>query len=215
MKSFVRQFVQSSSHHCSSFPLQILLSLRPLYLFIDPPKIFPYSFNMSRHLYHLITIAICLISNVYLVKSNFADNSFTLDFQTSEKLLTTDKNAKKPKPQWRIVNGAHAEPGLFPWQLQLQRNFRKHCGATLIKPNWAVTAAVSSILDRFGCPISCILINSLISQPKALCGSVSLHVFSLIFGFHRNFLVPLKNFMLNTFPFCISICIDARSFRLF
>ena len=98
---------------------------------------------MSRHLYHLIIIVICLISNSYLIKLNLVDNSFNLDYQISEKLIaqSSDKNSKKPKPQWRIVNGAHAEPGLFPWQLQLQRNFRKHCGATLIKPGWAVTAA--------------------------------------------------------------------------
>lgn len=84
---------------------------------------------MSRYLHHLIIISICLISNSYLIKLSFADNSFdTLDFQQSEKLLTQNdsKSSKKPKPQWRIVNGAHAEPGLFPWQLQLQRNFRKH-----------------------------------------------------------------------------------------
>lgn len=45
------------------------------------------------------------------------------------------------KPQMRIVNGAHAAPGAFPWQLQLQRNRKKHCGATLISKKWALTAA--------------------------------------------------------------------------
>ena len=145
---------------------------------------------MSRHLCHLLTIAICLVSNAYFVKSNFADNSFRLDFQTSEKLTQTDKNAKKPKPQWRIVNGAHAEPGLFPWQLQLQRNFRKHCGATLIKPNWAVTAAVSLTLSRLPNLVA-ILIKSLISQPKALCGSVSFAFASLRLAFVANFSIAL------------------------
>lgn len=99
---------------------------------------------MSRHIDHLIIIVICFVSNVYLLKSSLLDNSFDLDFQNSEKLIMNSDSKvgyKKPKPEWRIVNGAHAEPGLFPWQLQLQRNFRKHCGATLIKHEWAVTAA--------------------------------------------------------------------------
>lgn len=138
----------------------LLFLFQPSVLFVCPLRrrflencffTLPNTMFFSRPLYHLITIVICLASNAYLVKSNFADHSFTLDFQSSEKLLT-EKTAKKPKPQWRIVNGAHAEPGLFPWQLQLQRNFRKHCGATLIKPNWAVTAAVSSRLSRVQLP---------------------------------------------------------------
>ena len=85
---------------------------------------------MSLH--YLIIIVICLISNSLLIKLSSADNNFdSLDFQESEKFSTkidtSTKSIKdKPKPQWRIVNGAHAEPGLFPWQLQLQRNFRKH-----------------------------------------------------------------------------------------
>lgn len=78
---------------------------------------------MSRYLNHLIIIAICLIQNSLPIKSNFVETDFNLDFQQSDKLSTQidNKDSKsKPKPQWRIVNGAHAEPGLFPWQVSFK-----------------------------------------------------------------------------------------------
>jgi len=43
-------------------------------------------------------------------------------------------------PGSRIVGGGVAQPHSWPWQLSLRRNSFHTCGASLISPQWAVTA---------------------------------------------------------------------------
>jgi len=51
--------------------------------------------------------------------------------------------ATKKSP--RIVGGALASPGQFPWQVSLQRNVGSSwfhsCGGTILNENWILTAA--------------------------------------------------------------------------
>ena len=41
----------------------------------------------------------------------------------------------------RIVGGNEATPNSWPWQLSLRHRGFHNCGASLINPQWAVTAA--------------------------------------------------------------------------
>ncbi|KAK6187053.1 hypothetical protein SNE40_006301 [Patella caerulea] len=40
-----------------------------------------------------------------------------------------------------IVNGENAQPGVWPWQVSMQRIGKHYCGGSLISPNFVVTAA--------------------------------------------------------------------------
>lgn len=42
---------------------------------------------------------------------------------------------------YRIHGGIRAMPREFPWQVSLQYTKRKHCGATILTPEWLLTAA--------------------------------------------------------------------------
>ena len=41
----------------------------------------------------------------------------------------------------KIINGTSAVHGNYPWMISLQFNNRHHCGGTLIRGNWVLTAA--------------------------------------------------------------------------
>ncbi|XP_031561881.1 elastase-1-like [Actinia tenebrosa] len=45
------------------------------------------------------------------------------------------------KPGMRIVGGEQATPNSWPWQLSLKFRGGHNCGATLLTPTWAITAA--------------------------------------------------------------------------
>lgn len=51
-------------------------------------------------------------------------------------------------PSSRVVGGAHAQHGSWPWQVELlmsreedMASYKHRCGGTLIDPQWVVTAA--------------------------------------------------------------------------
>ena len=44
-------------------------------------------------------------------------------------------------PQSRVIGGADATPGAWPWQVAIYVNGRFICGGSLITPEWVLTAA--------------------------------------------------------------------------
>src|SRR4051794_28972095 len=47
----------------------------------------------------------------------------------------------RPVRMPKIINGSTAEHGNYPWIVSLLLNNRHHCGGSLIRPNWVLTAA--------------------------------------------------------------------------
>jgi len=50
--------------------------------------------------------------------------------------------------QKRMVNGAKASPGAWPWMASIQFYGENFCGGTLISPKW-VSANVAAVNSRF------------------------------------------------------------------
>ena len=54
------------------------------------------------------------------------------------------KGCGEAKLAKRIVGGAHASPGEWPWHVQMHVKVDRdvhYCSGTLITPNWVITAA--------------------------------------------------------------------------
>lgn len=67
--------------------------------------------------------------------------------ETIEKNQGSNSCGRTTSSSSRVVNGADAAVGEWPWQARLQLNNNHLCGGTLIMPEWVMTAAHCVLVD--------------------------------------------------------------------
>lgn len=83
--------------------------------------------NRTMNTIHTIGFVFVLIQSIILVIAS----DWVNEGECGTRPLRTPK----------IINGTTAVHGHHPWIISLQLNNRHHCGGSLIRPNWVLTAA--------------------------------------------------------------------------